>query len=178
MTHAPLLLRPLRLEDEEEAVRAHEEMAADGFGFLLMRDQAGSWEQYVAWLEEVRHGRSLRGRMVGSTFLVAELDGALVGRASVRHELNEWLATWGGHVGYGVRPAYRRRGVATAILRHCLDLCAELGIEEALVTTDVDNHASQAVVHRCGGFPDPELPLVAAGPDVAAKKRFLVPTST
>lgn len=171
-----LVLRPLRLEDEAEAARAHAELAHDGFGFLLMRDEAGSWADYVAWLEEVRQGRSLRGRLVPSSFLAAEVDGVLVGRASIRHELNEFLATWGGHIGYGVRPAHRRRGHATAILRGCLEVCADLGIEEALLTCDVDNPASEAVIRSCGGFPDPELPLVGAGADVAAKKRFLVPT--
>ena len=31
--------------------------------------------------------------MVAATFLVAEVDGEIVGRASVRHELNDFLAT-------------------------------------------------------------------------------------
>lgn len=171
-----LRLRPLTVADEAEARAAHAAMATEGFGFLLMREQAGSWEEYVAWLEEVRHGRCLRGRMVASTFLLAEVDGTIVGRASVRHELNDWLALWGGHIGYGVLPAYRRRGHATAMLRGCLDLAAGLGIDEALVTCDVDNHASEAVIRACGGLPDPELPLVAAGEDVGAKKRFWVST--
>ncbi|GAB2623907.1 GNAT family N-acetyltransferase [Nocardioides ginkgobilobae] len=173
----PLILRPFHLDDEAEARAAHHELAADGFGFLLFRDEAGTWAEYLAWLEEVRHGRSLRGRMVCSSLLVAEVDGALVGRVSIRHELNEFLATWGGHVGYGVRPAYRRRGYATAILRGSLEVLADLGVEEALVTCDLDNAASEATIRACGGFPDPELPLVGAGPTVSAKKRFLVPTS-
>lgn len=176
-----LVLRPLRIDDEEQARAAHAELRADGFGFLLaLREELGGeaepWADYVARLEGHSRGEGLEGRFVPATFLVAEVDGVLVGRGSVRHELNEWLSVWGGHIGYGVRPAYRRRGHATAILRGCLDLCASLGIDRALLTTDVDNIGSQAVIAACGGALDPELPVAEAGEDVGAKKRFWVPT--
>ena len=110
-----LSLRPLTVHDEAQARVAHEELAADGFGFLLaQRREEGaapeSWAEYVARLEDQRHGRRLDPGFVPASFLVAEVDGVIVGRASVRHELNEFLAVWGGHIGYGVRPGYRRRG--------------------------------------------------------------------
>lgn len=180
-TSADLLLRPLRVDDEAQARAAHEELRADGFGFLLaLREELGGeaepWEHYVERMAAHARGEQLEGRFVPATFLVAEVDGVIVGRGSVRHELNEWLSVWGGHIGYGVRPAHRRRGYATQILRGCLDLLGGLGVDEALVTCDVDNAGSEAVIRACGGFPDPELPLVAAGVDVTAKKRFLVPT--
>jgi predicted acetyltransferase len=57
---------------------------------------------------------------VPATFLVADVDGAIVGRVSIRHELNDHLTHFGGHIGYGVRPAHRRRGYATEILRQSL----------------------------------------------------------
>jgi predicted acetyltransferase len=175
-----LVLRPLRVEDEEEAQAAHAELAEDDFDFLLAQRAAGgpeeSWAEYVERLEEARHGRGLDPGFVPASFLVAEVDGTIVGRTSIRHELNEFLSTWGGHIGYGVRPAHRRRGHATEILRQSLAILADLGVDEALVTCDVDNAGSEAVIRACGGFPDPELPLVAAGAQVAAKKRFLVPT--
>ena len=110
-----LLLRPLTVADEAAARAAHEELAADDFAFLLaQRREEGAapetWAEYVARLEDQRHGRRLDPGFVPASFLVAEVDGVIVGRASVRHELNEFLAVWGGHIGYGVRPAYRRRG--------------------------------------------------------------------
>ena len=177
-----LLLRPLRVEDEAPARAAHEELAADGFDFLLaQRREEGAaeetWAEYVARLEDQRHGRRLDPGFVPASFLVAEVDGVLVGRASVRHELNELLEVWGGQIGYGVRPAYRRRGHATAILRGCLALCADLGIDRALVTCDVGNAPSAAVIERCGGVLDPDLPVAEGTPQFAAKRRFWVPTA-
>lgn len=175
-----VVLRPFRVEDEAQARAGHAELAHDHFDFLLEQRPDGgpeeSWAEYVERLEEQRHGRRLDPGFVPASFLAAEVAGTVVGRVSIRHELNDFLATWGGHVGYGVRPAYRRRGYATQILRASLSVLAAHGVDEALVTCDVDNAASEAVIRACGGFLDPELPLVAAGVDVTAKKRFLVPT--
>jgi predicted acetyltransferase len=74
-----------------------------------------------------------------------------LGRISVRHRLTEALFTWGGHIGYGVRPSARGRGAATFALREVLPLCAALGIDPALVTCDVDNLASRRTIERSGG---------------------------
>ncbi|ANH37390.1 Acetyltransferase (GNAT) family protein [Nocardioides dokdonensis FR1436] len=167
-----LVLRPLRLDDEAVARLAHEELAGV-FGFLIFAREGEPWAAYLDRIEGHRRGVGLDEGMVASTFLVAEVDGEVVGRASVRHELNAFLATWGGHIGYGVRPAYRRRGHATAMLRGCLEVCRDLGIEQALVTCDVDNVASAGVIEACGGVFEDVAP---AGESVAAKKRYWVPT--
>jgi predicted acetyltransferase len=74
-----------------------------------------------------------------------------LGRVSVRHRLTEDLLTWGGHIGYGVRPGARRRGAATYGLGAVLPVCAALGIDPALVTCDVDNVASRRTIERNGG---------------------------
>ncbi|WP_341228663.1 GNAT family N-acetyltransferase [Nocardioides salarius] len=168
-----LLLRPLGPDDEAQARAAHAELAADGFDFLHDERPGEPWAAYVERVEGLRRGVGLGEGRVPATFLVAEVDGEIVGRASVRHELNDFLATWGGHVGYGVRPAHRRRGHATAILRGCLEVCREHGIEQALVTCDVDNVGSAAVIEACGGVPDGVAPTAES---VAAKKRYWVPT--
>lgn len=75
----------------------------------------------------------------------------VVGRVSLRHELNELLFTWGGHIGYSVRPSARRRGHATAALAGMLGVCRERGIDPVLVTCDVDNVASRQVIEDAGG---------------------------
>ena len=88
---------------------------------------------------------------VPGTFLVAEVDGQLVGRVSIRHELNAHLRREGGHIGYGVRPGFRGRGHATRMLALGLQRLAELGFDEVLVTCDHDNVGSIRVIERCGG---------------------------
>ncbi|MBF4161303.1 GNAT family N-acetyltransferase [Nocardioides acrostichi] len=173
-----LLLRPLRVDDEDAALEADRLLAADDFTFVLGRDEGEAWADYVhrthGWPDRV----GLPEGHVAGAFLAAEVDGTLVGRASLRFELNDFLGRWGGHVGYGVHPAHRRLGYATAILRAALPLLAERSVEQALVTCDLDNEGSRRTIERCGGVPDgiAEPDPDAGGPASTAKLRFWVPT--
>jgi predicted acetyltransferase len=146
-----LWLRPLRVEDEAPARAAHEELAADGFTFLLDRDRAASWSEYIIMLERLRRGDDLPSDRVRAAFLVAEVAGEIVGRVSLRFALNDYLADAGGHVGYGVRPAFRRRGFASEMLRQALIVLRAEGVDRVLVTCDDDNLGSAAVIAAAGG---------------------------
>ena len=167
----PLLLRPLVRDDEEQALAAEHELAGEGFDFLVGREgRPFGW--YVDRCEANRQGRDLPPGHVPATFLVGVVDGDLVGRVSVRHRLDEHLTRVGGHIGYGVRPAYRRRGYATAMLVEALVVARGLGIEAALVTCADTNAASAGVVERCGGV----LQDVVEH-DGSRVRRYLVPTA-
>jgi predicted acetyltransferase len=146
-----LRLRPLRIGDEAEAIAAHEELARDGFDFLLDWNRWEAWADYLARLERQRCGLDLPPDRVPATFLVAQVGPDLVGRVSIRHELNAFLTDIGGHIGFGVRPAHRRRGYAAEILRQALVVARALGVDAALVTCDEDNAASARVIERAGG---------------------------
>jgi predicted acetyltransferase len=74
-----------------------------------------------------------------------------LGRLAIRHLLNDRLRERGGHIGYDVRPSARRLGHATTMLAAALPLARRLGIEEALLTCDPDNVASQRVIESNGG---------------------------
>jgi predicted acetyltransferase len=76
--------------------------------------------------------------------------------SNLRHALTESLRRDGGHIGYGVRPSARRRGHATAILRHTLDEARLLGLREVLLTCAKDNEPSARTILRCGGRLDSE----------------------
>jgi predicted acetyltransferase len=146
-----LVLRQLRPDDEAEALRAHAELAAEGVSFLFEYEAGEPWEALLARIDDLRTGRSVPAGWVRSTFLVADVGGEIVGRLSVRHETNDYIAAVAGHIGYVVRPAYRRRGYATAMLREALYVARELGLGRVLLTTDLDNAASGRVIERCGG---------------------------
>jgi predicted acetyltransferase len=146
-----LRLRPLRLDDEAEFVAAHRAMEADDFVFGLGYSPGDEWAGYVARLAAQRCGIDLAPGLVPATFLVADLDGVIVGRTSIRHELNEFLAREGGHIGYGVLAEHRRRGHATEILRQSLVIARSVGVERVLVTCDEGNVGSATVIERCGG---------------------------
>ena len=92
-----------------------------------------------------------RPRWVPSTFLLACVDGDIVGRVSIRHELNAYLASVASHIGYAVRPTYRRRGYARSILRQSLELARDIGLRRVLITCDDDNVASVSLIESFGG---------------------------
>ncbi|WP_461164100.1 GNAT family N-acetyltransferase [Arthrobacter sp. R4-81] len=60
----------------------------------------------------------------------------------------------GGHIGYSVRPRFRRNGFAGQILDLALIEARNLGIGEALLTCDADNVASRRVIESRGGVPE------------------------
>lgn len=91
-----------------------------------------------------------------------------VGRISLRHDLDELLLTWGGHIGYVVRPSARRRGHATAALAAMLPLALERGLARVLVTCDEDNLGSRRVIEACGGRYEDSR---------EGKRRYWVPTA-
>ena len=156
-----MLLRPLSVSDKKQALQAHEELAQDGFEFLLGLEQEETWPAYCGRLECQRLGVGVPEGWVPATFLVAEAEGQIVGRVSIRHALSAYLADVGGHIGYGVRPGFRRRGYATAILGQSLAVASSIGLERVLVTCDDDNVGSATFIENCGGV----LESVVAGRD-------------
>ena len=164
---APLRLSPLRLEDERAARAAHETLAAAGYTFLFDHDPDEPWERFIERDRLQVRGIDLPPGRVPAAFLLAWVDDQLVGRASVRFELNEYLASAGGHIGYAVLPEHRRRGHATEILRQCLVIARAGGVRDVLVTCAVDNVGSRTVIERCGG----ELESVVHDPQERVDKR-------
>ena len=124
---------------------------SDRFTFGLAFDSDAPFSDFVELNERLARGIDLPEHFVPSTFLIAVVDGHIVGRVSIRHELNEFLAAQGGHIGYGVLSEHRRRGHATEMLRQGLIIARSLGIQNALLVCDDTSHASQRVIEGAGG---------------------------
>jgi predicted acetyltransferase len=130
---------------------AQRELEADGFVFAFLKP-GQSFADYMRMVDDQRHGRNLDDGVVEATWLLAaDLDGVVVGRSSIRFELNASLLVKGGHIGYAVRPDHRRRGHATEILRQSLIVARAGGVTRALMTCDDDNLGSRKVIEANGG---------------------------
>ncbi|MGX9899088.1 GNAT family N-acetyltransferase [Arthrobacter sp. SA17] len=160
-------LRRLTLHDVHEAAQAHEELAHEGYEFLHGYEPGMDWADFLERTERILRGIDLPENHVPETFLVAAAGGHLVGRVSIRHHLNPSLRLVGGHIGYSVRPIFRRKGFAGQILDLALIEARNLGIREALLTCDASNVASRRVIESRGGVPE-----VLKGGDAGTKLRL------
>lgn len=87
-----------------------------------------------------------------STFFCLDTErNIFVGAVNIRHYLNESLLFTGGHIGDGVRPSERRKGIATKMIGLALEECKKLGITRVLMTCDADNIGSAKSIIRNGG---------------------------
>ena len=59
--------------------------------------------------------------------------------------------TWAGHIGYGIRPSARRRGLASWALGRLLEEARAVGLDRAMLVCAVDNLASAKTIEHCGG---------------------------
>ncbi len=137
---------------------AHDEwgpgMHEDGFG-LHPEDDVQSLAGFSQWLDRLTlqsdATTTLEAGNVHCTYRwIIEGDDVLGGIA-LRRELTEHLMREGGHIGYGIRPSARRRGMASWALGQMLEEARTLGIENVLIVCADENIASARTIERCGG---------------------------
>lgn len=122
-------------------------------------DGTSGLENYADPADWLAHVRSLENEttcpkhLVTATLFVAvrKTDFGMVGMIDLRHRLNEYLAEYGGHIGYSVRPEERRKGYAKQMLALALEEARKRGIPSVLVTCDEDNEASRRTILANGG---------------------------
>lgn len=90
-------------------------------------------------------------------FCLDEERNIFVGAVNIRHYLNERLLRSGGHIGDGVRPSERKKGIATAMIGLTLEECKKLGIDRVLMVCDKDNIGSAKSIQRNGGLLENEI---------------------
>ena len=122
--------------------------------YAIRRLDYRDFDNYLANLDVKEE---TEGLVPDSTFFCLDRDsGQVVGAVNIRHRLNEALLHSGGHVGDGVRPSARRKGVASAMIALALEECRKLGIPRVLMTCDKDNIASAKSIQHNGGVLEDE----------------------
>ncbi|GAA0568605.1 GNAT family N-acetyltransferase [Paractinoplanes ferrugineus] len=126
----------------------------DGSG-LRPTDDVDSADGFAAWvarlLAEADVTRPAEPGWVHCTYRWMVEGDRVLGTISLRHELNALLFEVGGHIGYGVRPAERGRGLAGWALAEMLVAARALGLDRVLITCDDTNAASARTIERAGG---------------------------
>ena len=124
--------------------------------YAIRRLDYRDFDRYLSELE-VKEGNT-EGLVPDSTlFCLDEERNIFVGAVNIRHYLNESLLLNGGHIGDGVRPSERRKGVATKMIALALEECKKLGISEVLMVCDKDNIGSAKSIINNGGVLENEV---------------------
>ncbi|MCZ4517120.1 GNAT family N-acetyltransferase [Rhodococcus ruber] len=114
----------------------------DGFG-LTEDDDVDSAQGFSDWIDRIRSDSDCTYRWM--------VEGRrVVGGIAVRHGSAAEIERLG-HLGYGVRPSDRGRGVATQALVDMLEVASEIGLSELTAVCEVDNRASVATLEGAGG---------------------------
>lgn len=168
-----LMLREPTAADEKLVMDFRNEFLSEG-SHIPGSAALGTIENYSEWLAHVQAAKvGLPERdLVASTQYLAFNDetDALVGCIQLRHSLNEYLANYGGHIGYSIRPSERRKGYGYEMLQACLEKAAHIGIHKALVTCDETNIASESIIRKASGVYEDTRIDARTGP----KKRFWI----
>lgn len=112
----------------------------DGFG-IGPGDDVDTVEGFRAWVARIE-------RDSGQLWWIVE-NGKVLGGIALRAADDERVHRFG-HIGYGVRPSARGRGVATWALREVLARAAASGIDPVLAFCRADNAGSIATLEHHG----------------------------
>ncbi|QDU34742.1 Acetyltransferase (GNAT) family protein [Poriferisphaera corsica] len=119
----------------------------------LRSSQTHSFTHAVDLLKQSRAKSNPQlGLVPHSVYWLINFDDQILGSIDFRHELSPQLAEFGGHIGYNVHPAHRRKGYATYMLKQTLPVAKTHGLTRLLITCDSNNPASIGVIKNCGGI--------------------------
>jgi len=168
-----VILRKLTKNDETPFIVAIACTRASDPNFAFYYDPSIPFADYIFGLDEKTRGIGLPEGHVPNTLLFGFVGDTIVGRLSIRHTLNQFLATIGGHIGYVTVPEFRRCGYATEMLRQALPIAKILGLTKVLLTCDEGNMGSSKTIERCGGVYENTVEGLESGKHVR-KQRFWI----
>jgi predicted acetyltransferase len=137
---------------KEQIIEAVQEFHSEGR--LLDYDVQRLRRNFAGYLHTTQNQkdpeRVIPGRVPTTDFWLIDGD-RVIGRLSLRHELNDFLLKVAGHIGYVIRPSLRRRGYGKEILHLGLEQARAVGLKRVLVTCDENNIGSKKVIESNGG---------------------------
>jgi predicted acetyltransferase len=141
-------------------LEAHEEwgpgLHEDGFG-LRPSDEVASPTGFADWVarlvaQEDTATPAEAGR-VHCTYRWIVESGRVLGAIALRHEFSDFVRQ-AGHIGYGIRPSARRRGLAAWALGEMLGAARGLGLDRVLIVCEAGNVASARTIEGHGAIPE------------------------
>lgn len=154
------MLKLVKLEEKymPQLIEMMDEWSAAGEKIVPYAIRKADYHDFTAYAESLELKEAVNGLVPDSTFFCLDTErNIFVGAVNIRHYLNEALLLHGGHIGDGVRPSERRKGVATTMIGLALQECCRLGIERVLMVCDKENIGSAKSIRNNGGILENEV---------------------
>ena len=110
-----------------------------------------NFEQLLVQLKSYSLGENLPDDSVPNTtlWLVEGLN--IIGVSNVRHHLNSRIENCGGHIGLGIRPSYRGKGLGNYLMQLSIKYLHDLGVKPVHIHCYKNNISSaKAIKNNCG----------------------------
>lgn len=112
-----------------------------------------SFDEWIEDLEQNKHEENLPESYSPHTLYLAINDNnEIVGCIGIRWKQVPILMTFGGLIGYSIRPSQRGKGYASEMLKLALEKFANTSIDNILITCKDFNLASKKVIEKNGGI--------------------------
>ncbi len=149
----------------ESFLKAHHEWGPgpheDGFG-LGPDEEVETAAGFAAWVSRLTRAEDPAADPgpghTHCTYRWIVEDDQIQGAIALRHELTDDRLRSLGHIGYGVRPSARRRGLATWALGETLGEARARGLPRLLIVCEAGNIASARTIEHWGGAAEPAEP--------------------
>lgn len=116
------------------------------------------YHDYTIYVDSLEVEENKTNLVPDSTFFCLDEErNIFVGAVNIRHFLNDNLLKNGGHIGDGVRPSERRKGIATKMIGLALEECKKLEINKVLMVCDKNNIASAKSILNNRGILENEI---------------------
>lgn len=155
-------LREVTKQDEEKIIEIYDEYMISELipgidRFEGIRDfeklETLSFNDWIDDLEKNKYEENLPESYSPHTLYLAINDNnKIVGAIGIRWKQVPVLMTFGGLIGYSIRPSQRGKGYASEMLKLALDKFKNTNIENILITCKDFNIASKKVIERNGGI--------------------------
>lgn len=145
------------LNDMMEEWLSTEDVGDNYTPYAIFKNDYHDFDNYLSNLEI----KETNGKYVkDSTFFLYNINkNQFIGAVNIRHELNDYLLQYGGHIGDGIRPSMRGKGYGNIIIKLALKECKKLGIKEVLMTCNKNNIPSKKCIIYNGGIYENEVEI-------------------
>jgi predicted acetyltransferase len=118
-----------------------------------------NFEALLEKIEQFSKGLNLpAGYVPSSTFWLVD-SREIIGVTNIRHYLNSEIEHCGGHIGLGIRPAYRGKGLGGYLMKLSIEKLKGMGVNSVHIHCYKENIASSKAIRSSGGVLASELPL-------------------